>query len=138
MVVDATVWISALIKSDVNHLPSEIWRQSWLRNPSRIVLPIIALAEVGGAISRRIGSPFVADRLVASLSSDPKIEIRDLDRNLGQQAARVASRYRLRGADAVYVALATDLGLPLVTWDQEILDRASDIIDLRTPNQMPI
>jgi predicted nucleic acid-binding protein len=30
----------------------------------------------------------------------------------------------LRGADAVYVAVARHLGLPLVTWDDELRARA--------------
>ena len=33
----------------------------------------------------------------------------------------LAIRLRLRGADAVYVALAEQLGIPIVTWDGEML-----------------
>lgn len=89
-------------------------------------------------MSRRIGNPLIASGFAAALSSEPRIHLRDIDRDLGEKAARVASRHRLRGADAVYVALAADLGVPLVTWDQEILARAAGLIDVRTPDQLPV
>lgn len=138
MVVDASVWISAFITGEVNHERSEAWRQMWLRVPLPLVLPTLALAEIGGGLSRRTGSSFVADGLVSSLLAYPEIEFRDLDHRLGRRAARHATRLKLRGADAVYVALAADLGVPLVTWDQEVLTRAASVIDVRTPDQVPI
>jgi predicted nucleic acid-binding protein len=45
----------------------------------------------------------------------------------------LAARCRLRGADAIYVALAEELDQPLVTLDQEILDRSSGVIGTTTP-----
>jgi predicted nucleic acid-binding protein len=49
----------------------------------------------------------------------------------------VAADLGLRGADAVYVALAHQLGLTLVTWDREQLTRTASMIVSRTPDQMP-
>ena len=40
---------------------------------------------------------------------------------------------RLRGADAVYVALALLMNSPLVTWDKEQLTRAAPIIETLAP-----
>ncbi|MBI2940706.1 MAG: hypothetical protein HYY04_09750 [Chloroflexi bacterium] len=48
-------------------------------------------------------------------------------------AAGLAATLRLRGADAIYVALADRLKLPLVTWDQEQLTRARPLVATRTP-----
>jgi len=49
-------------------------------------------------------------------------------------AARIAARVSLRGADAVYVALAAQRALPLFTWSQELASRAGAIIDVRMPS----
>jgi predicted nucleic acid-binding protein len=42
---------------------------------------------------------------------------------------------RLRGADAVYVALARRLGMPLVTWDAEQRERAKPVVRVVTPEE---
>lgn len=61
------------------------------------------------------------------------IQIVSLHAALGRHAAWISATYRLRGADAMYVAVADDLGLPLVTWDRELLQRAASIVDVIEP-----
>ena len=56
-----------------------------------------------------------------------------MDEKLVRTAAGLAADYGLRGADAVYVALAKQLNLPLATWDREQLQKASGIIKTQTP-----
>jgi len=46
-----------------------------------------------------------------------------LNRNRMELASSIAIRFRLRGADSVFAALAEELEIPLKTFDQEILDR---------------
>jgi predicted nucleic acid-binding protein len=41
----------------------------------------------------------------------------------------------MRGADAVYIAAAATLGLPLVTWDVEQRERAREVIDVFVPDR---
>ena len=53
------------------------------------------------------------------------------------QAAQVAVDLHLRGADAVYVATAQRLSVPLVTWDREQLDRSSVVIEAYEPGAEP-
>lgn len=40
---------------------------------------------------------------------------------------------RLRGADAVYVAVAQEYGATLIIWDQELLTRGAAAITVVTP-----
>lgn len=40
---------------------------------------------------------------------------------------------RLRGADAVYVAVAQEYGATLIIWDQELLMRGAAAITVVTP-----
>jgi len=53
--------------------------------------------------------------------------------HLGGLAAQLAADHALRGADAVYVAAALRLGLPLVTLDGEQLQRAEAVISTLSP-----
>jgi predicted nucleic acid-binding protein len=56
-----------------------------------------------------------------------------VDHDLAQAAARLAADHALRGADAVYMALALELSLPLITLDNEQLTRSSGVITASKP-----
>ncbi len=56
-----------------------------------------------------------------------------LDDVLAQEAARLAADLRLRGADAVYVSVAALHGLPVFTWDMEMIRRAPLSVRVQTP-----
>jgi predicted nucleic acid-binding protein len=49
-------------------------------------------------------------------------------------AASLAADVRLRGGDAVYVAAARRLDLPLITWDSEQRQRAAGLVVVRAPD----
>jgi predicted nucleic acid-binding protein len=44
----------------------------------------------------------------------------------------------MRGADAIYAALASTLGVPLVSWDKEHVERASTRVTVYTPDTAPL
>jgi predicted nucleic acid-binding protein len=56
-----------------------------------------------------------------------------MDGKLMTEATDIAANYRLRGADAIYVAAARQLGITLLTWDTEQLTRPAAIITAVTP-----
>lgn len=58
-----------------------------------------------------------------------------VDAALAELGAVTASNFRLRGADALYVALAVRLGAPLITWDDEQRQRGGGIVQAMTPQQ---
>jgi predicted nucleic acid-binding protein len=52
---------------------------------------------------------------------------------LAERAAEIAAEYKIRGCDAIYVALAEQLGEELVTLDNEQLTRSTAVISARRP-----
>jgi predicted nucleic acid-binding protein len=124
IVVDASVWLSYLIQVDANHAASYRWLSEVLLEGQAIVAPVLLLAEVGGAIARQTGNPALGQKTIDRLLSIPNLRLVSVDHSLGIQAARVAAAQRLRGADASYVAVAVALGVPLVSWDREQVERA--------------
>jgi predicted nucleic acid-binding protein len=133
VVADASVWISSLLSGDVNHVVSRQWIRRWTRAGGAIVVPTLFLAEVAGAMARQTGQTRLGLRAVTDILASPRIRLDALDRTLAEAAARHAASLPLKGADAVYVALAEQLGVPLVTWDREQLTRAASVIAVQTP-----
>lgn len=132
-VVDASVWVSLFVLEDVNHLPSLAWYKSYTTQDGRFVLPALALTEVAGAIARRMGRPRMGKRVVQQLLETPHITIMPISQELAMSSAYIAADLRLRGADAVYVAVANQLGAPLITWDKEQMERSADHITAWSP-----
>jgi predicted nucleic acid-binding protein len=62
------------------------------------------------------------------------MELVDFERQQSRLSAQLAAELRLRrGADATYVALALERGVPLITWDKEQIERGGLRIEVRTP-----
>jgi predicted nucleic acid-binding protein len=59
--------------------------------------------------------------------------LHELDLTNSLLAARVSASTGLKGADAVFVALAAWLDLPLVTWDRQQRERGSVFCRTMTP-----
>lgn len=135
IVIDASVWVSRLMLDDAFHEVSRAWMGEVVEAGEMLVAPIILLAEVAGAIARRTGNPRLGHQSVQQIRQVPTLQIIDIDNSLGDYAAQVASDLRLRGADATYVAVADRFDIPLVTWDQELLDRAGAVISVQMPEQ---
>ena len=133
IVVDASVWVSYLLPSDVNHEPSRRWLSALLRAGEVIVAPVLLLAEVGGAVARQTNRPQLGQRAIDRLLNIPNLRLVSIDHAAGIRAARLAADHRLRGADALYVATATTLNIPLVSWDRQQLDRARGLVEAHAP-----
>ncbi|MCL4394903.1 MAG: PIN domain-containing protein [Chloroflexi bacterium] len=75
----------------------------------------------------------LAHQAVERLLRLEALRIVALDRRLGLAASQLAAELGLRGADATYVAVANQLRIPLVSWDREQLERASERVSVATP-----
>jgi len=133
--VDASVWVSALVPSDVHHVASRGWlgRQE-LADPA-LVSPSLLVPELAAAISRRTGRSALGRSAIAALMRLPHLRIVALDADLATEAGRLAADCAVRGADAVYLAVARRLGIPLVTWDREQRERGGRVVDVVTPTE---
>lgn len=98
-----------------------------------MIAPALLLAEVGGALARRMGNPTFGHRAVSSMLRLTMVRLVSVEQQLDLRAAQLAADLRLRGADAVYVAVAESFGIPLVTWDREQLTRTGGRITAHTP-----
>lgn len=118
MVIDASVWVSFYLPQDTNHPATTPFIRRVVQNRVLVFAPGLILVEIGAALARRVDQD-TARRAVAQLRRLPYLRLASLDTLGVARATRTAIDCRLRGADAVYVALAQRLALPLVSWDSE-------------------
>lgn len=135
-VIDASVWISRLLQDEPGHKDSRDWLTSVVEKMETIVEPTLVLAEVAGALARRAGNASAAHRAVQAIVRSPGISLVPLDRTASLAAAQLAADLRLKGADAVYVALAGMTGCELVTWDRTQLERGGGRVPVRRPSDL--
>jgi predicted nucleic acid-binding protein len=121
-VLDASVAISALRAGDANHARAASYLAPLLQGIDSIVVPAIFDVEVVATLARAGYAPIDARRAADLFVGTSRMV------TLGPRAARAASstasRTRLRTGDAIYVWVAEREGLPLVTFDGDILARA--------------
>ena len=133
MVLDASVWVAALIKNDRHHAESASFLSRIMQNRRTAFVPVLVLAEVAGAIARQSRDTARAETGFRFLRAQGWLSFQPLTESQGETAAAIAAQQFLRGADAVYAALARQLGTALVTWDSELLERAAAVVPTFTP-----
>ena len=134
LVIDASVWVSAFIPTDAHHQTTRVWLET-VSPAETLATPALGLAETAGAIARRTGSELLARRACRAIERLPNLLVVLPDGALWDAAVTTAAGRSLRGADAVYVALADLLDLPLVTWDREQRERAGRRVRVIAPTR---
>lgn len=137
IVIDASVWVSYLLPQEPAHQFTKQWLAQYLVNGGTLAAPIILVPEVAGAVTRRTRFITEGQQAIDYLTNLSPLRLLMLNRSLGLAAAQVAVDLQLKGADACYVAVAQRLRVPLVSWDQEQLRRASQLIQAYTPATIP-
>ena len=133
MVIDASVWVAALVKNERHHAESASFLGRLVQDRRTVYVPVLALAEVAGAIARQSRDTARAETGLRFLRAQSWLSFQPLTELQGETAAAIAAQQFLRGADAVYAALARQLGTLLVTWDNELLERAAAVVPTFTP-----
>lgn len=132
IVLDACVLIASTRAAEPSHAAAKSRIERVLRGVDEVVVPSFFLVETSGALAR-LGQP-EADivALIDSLTAPPH-EIVTVGPKSARAARTVAMKSKLRGADALYVWLATRNGIPLCTLDQEIVTRAAPLCTVIAP-----
>jgi len=135
VIVDASVWVARFLEVDRHHEIARSCVTALLERESRLAIPVLAWPEIAGAVARRTGVAENGGNAVNAIRAVRWIESVAIDPSLAETATRIASNLKLRGADAVYIALAVARKAPLITLDREMLERARGVAEVLTPEQ---
>ena len=132
-VIDASVYVALINVHEHEHEACWSWFQGEQAQQRTVSAPVVLLAEVAAALSRGVGERSLAHRVVRNLLDAKLVELVPVTSALAERAAAIAADYRIRGGDALYVALAESQGTDLVTLDHQQSQRGSAVVTTRRP-----
>lgn len=132
LVLDASVAIASMRAAEPHHVAARARVERALRGDDELVEPAVFGVEVAGALARR-GTPEQDIRdLVLALCRLPH-QIVTIGPKGAAAAETRAIQARLRGADALYVWLASARGITLCTLDPEMSQRGGAFCKVIAP-----
>ena len=131
--VDASVFVNAFNPHETGHAASLEILSRIQRRDDPIIVPTLLVTEVASAVARAIDNTAGALKYSAAITALENLTLVTLTPALARQAADLAATHRLRGADAIYVAVALRYGTVLVTRDGEQRARGTAAVKCRTP-----
>jgi predicted nucleic acid-binding protein len=137
-VVDASVCVALFKADEPGHEASRLWlARAGEKEDDPVVSPVILLAEVASGLGRGLGDEELARQAVALLRTKRLVELFPVTEALAARAAEIAAEQRIRGCDSIYVALARQLGIALVTLDKHQLERGAAVVEVMRPGSGP-
>jgi predicted nucleic acid-binding protein len=133
--IDASVFLNAFNPAEAGHEESNRLLLTIKQQAIPIIVPTLLFPEVAATISRVRGDDNLARSFTKTLRLWPAMIVIPLDETLSQAAVESAIKHRLRGSDAVYVAVAVRFATSLVTLDREQQTRASSAVNTCDPHQ---
>lgn len=100
-----------------------------------VMVPTLLVPEIASAVARASGDSAGALQYADATAALPHFTLVTLTAAMARQAAELAATHRLRGADAVYLAVARRYGTTLVSRDDEQRARGTAVAPYRTPEE---
>ena len=100
-----------------------------------VIVPTLLLPEIGSAVARASDDSAGALQYANATVALPHLTLVSLTSAMARQAAELAAAHRLRGADAIYLAVARRYGTTVVSRDEEQRSRGSAIVICQTPEE---
>ena len=122
--IDASVFVAACRPSESGCAMSRELLRLVRQAGVPLIEPAILPVETAAALARAGEAPAWATGYAESISALPYLTVVAVDERFARRAIGTATQHQLRGADALYMAVAAQYGAHLVTLDGEQLRRA--------------
>ncbi len=136
LVIDSNIFISSLDPKDVFHAECYPVFEKVLSSEIEPLCPAIVLVETTCVIRRRTNSESMAMAIYKSLKQIPSISWLDITPEATERACILGSKTGLKGGDAIVLQVAEYYGIPLLTKDKELKNKALKGILILEPAEL--
>jgi predicted nucleic acid-binding protein len=133
--IDASVFVNAFNPHEEGHAESLQILAAIQERGDPVIVPTLLVPEIASAVARAIDDTAGARQYANATAALPHVTLVTLTPALARQAAELAATHRLRGADAVYLAVTRRYGTTLVSRDDEQRTRGSAVATCQTPEE---
>jgi len=133
--LDASVFVNAFNPHEHSHAASLRILSAIHERGDPVIVPTLLVAEIAAALARATGDGAGALQYAVAAAALPQVTLVPVTAAVARQAADLAARHRLRGADAVYLAVARRYGTTIVTRDDEQRSRGAAVVPCHTPEE---
>ncbi len=133
--VDASVFVNAFNPYEDGHAESFAILAAIQDGGDPVIVPTLLLPEIASAVARASGDNVGAIQYANATAALPHLTLVSLTSTMARLAAELAATYRLRGADAVYLAVARRYGTTVVSRDEEQRSRGAAIVTCQPPEE---
>jgi predicted nucleic acid-binding protein len=133
--IDASVFVNAFNPHEDGHAGSLRILATVQERGDPVIVPTLLIPEVASAVARASDDSAGALQFANAMAALPHLTLVTLTPAMARQAAELAVTHRLRGADAVYLAVARRYGTTLVSRDPEQRTRGSAVTPCQTPEE---
>jgi predicted nucleic acid-binding protein len=134
--IDASVHVNAVNEAESGSAASQACLQHLVERRQSLISPTLLLVELAAAAARALDDTDLAMEWTQAVRGLPGQVWVPLDDGLAAEAAQLGAEARLRGADAVYAAVARRFGTILVTRDRQQLERLGPLLSVVTPEEL--
>ena len=138
LVIDSNIFISSLDPQDIFHSECHPVFERVLAFEIEALCPVLVLVETTCVIRRRTNSEGISRNVFKNLSAVPSINWFDITAAVAERACVLGARTGIKGGDAIVLQVAEEYGIPLLTKDKEIRDKAPSGIVVFEPRDVPI
>lgn len=131
--IDASVFVNAFNPHEEGHGASLQLLAAAQERGDPVIVPTLLVPEIASAVARASDDTVGALEFANATAALPHLTLVALTAAMARQAAELAATHRLRGADAVYLAVARRYGTVLVSRDDEQRRRGAGIVKCLTP-----
>ncbi len=137
LTIDASVFISAFKPSESDSEASQALLETVFGGESEVWVfsPTLLIVEVAASIARIFDDEDKGMAAASAVRMLPRQVFVPLTDAVTADAAVIGAKYRVRGADAVYAAVAAQHGALLVSLDKQQLDRVRSTVKTVTPKE---
>lgn len=131
--IDASVIIGSHLEKEPYHVQSKDFLIMIEKKGLKVFLPEIVIPEITSGIFRATKDENFTSQFTKNLRSISNFSFVSIDSRLADLASWIICKTNLKAADAIYVALALDYNLELITLDKEQLEKGKGLIKVRRP-----
>jgi len=137
-VVDSNIFVSALDPKDIFHVECYLVFKHILDYEIEVISPNLVLVETVCVLRRRSGNEQFAHQLYEYLAFLKSINWLDITFDVAQQACIMGITTGLKAVDATILQVSEEFGIPLLTKDKEIKEKAPKSILIFEPSELPL